>query len=157
MTETGRRKGPSPTEQREKGQSSFASSMIAPSTRLREMANRLVTTNGVHGRSELTEVTTAFRSYRVELIMRRREASVDASTSKACVSLRLAAATGATKLTSAVGDACVDGFEWERTIVSGGVLRLKTAQLHRLVVWAVAGSASVDVDQLKLVQVKEEE
>ena len=112
-------------------------------------------------RSELTEVTAAFRSYRVELVMRRGEASAPPSSSKACVSLHLAAAatTGATKLISAVGEACVDGFEWERTSVSGGggLLRLETGKLHRLVVRAVAGSATVDMDQLKLVQMTQEE
>ena len=107
-------------------------------------------------RSLFTEVNAAFRSYRVELVMRRGRAGAG---TKACVGLHLAATTADTEIIDDIGVACANGFEWESTGVSGGgdgVLRLGTGKVHRLVVRGVGGSANVDIDQLKLVQVSEE-
>ena len=111
-------------------------------------------------RSKLTEVTTTVRNYRVEVVMRGMAGRVPsappesvsadqpANMSSSCVSLRLAAGT------KNIGVACVEQHgTWERVEVGGGLLRLETATVHRVLVEATTGS--VDVDLLKMVEVTE--
>ena len=125
-------------------------------------------------RGELGEVRAAARSYRVELVMRMAppphpEPPRRSSSSQACVVVRLARKLGTNKTTAGatdaskenVGVACVTSSSWQRVVVKakGGeaavLLRLATAHTHRVLLQGMS-TATVHVDQLRLVQMSEE-
>ena len=123
-------------------------------------------------RSEIIPKTARFRTYRVEIEIRRShpEPRVMANSSttqttlpdQACVLLRLEYASSTSGAGGAVlrssepvqiGAACVGGSEWQNVRVLK-LQRLETARVYRLVMELPSDSdTTVDIDKLRLVEV----
>ena len=122
-------------------------------------------------RNELIERTADFRTYRLEIVMRRKRSAFKPSAAnssvqptapadRGCVVLRLEAVntsesasgttSSGTRMHTAV--ACVEGSEWQNVRVENPH-RLETARAHRLVMEVASANDAVDVDKLRLVEV----
>jgi hypothetical protein len=125
-------------------------------------------------RGQLTEVTTSVRSYRVALVMRQADDLEPSHAPRgdeddkvsACVIMRWSPLGNESAADARViGKACVseparaaaDARSWSTVdLQKDGVtalLRLQTAQVHRLTIEGASSAAMVHVDQLRLVQV----